>query len=573
MRSLLVLIFITGCQFPLFSQTELVDDSVLMHLTLSDFTGKTIETTVSFENLATHKKMNFKTSKDGKASFRLSVSTSYSITIPVSTDSYEYEIPAFAASSADLDLRFNVGGVVAPPAVQPGISEPALQAIAGIRVMNGNGLKTISLKKDNLPAKTYTFQNDTVYFLADQRSTCEISAPDVSIANNKIYIGDRDNVNYVLVFASADKAELIEITAAQSLLNVVYKNLYGAPVKNEEVTVTGANGKKVYSSTTGANGSAAFLLPQNDTYSISLQCFPGADTIHIREGKKKGTIVTNSIYFTYPTCKEFTDLKKDDSLRIASRDSLYLKFGKTNELSKEELQAFLAGEATKVIKALTTDVKYFEKNNNTVCAVLYRNRERWKTKTIVTDVTGSMYPYMKEVALWHLLESMDKKQSDYVFFNDGNNLPDLNKVIGKTGGIFFSLQHHLDSMTGVMYRAMNNGSGGDAAENDLEALLAAESVMKAGSELILVADNFSPVKDIELLYRLRMPVRVVLCGTSVAYVNPDYLLIASKTGGSVHTIEEDIVNLSAAREGDIITIHGINYKYSRGRFFFFGSRL
>ncbi len=82
---------------------------------------------------------------------------------------------------------------------------------------------------------------------------------------------------------------------------------------------------------------------------------------------------------------------------------------------------------------------------------------------------------------------------------------------------------------------------------------------------MLVADNYSDCRDIELLARLKIPVHVVLCGTSEG-VNEQYLEIAWKTNGSVHTIEQDIEDLAQLADGATITIGAYQYKVSRGKF-------
>lgn len=572
MRLILFIALLVCVYSPSFCQLPaLVDDSVLIQLSLTDFGNKNIETTVSFESLATHKKFITKTNKEGKAVIKIAAAASYNVTIPVSSDTYEYEVPEFAASPALLNLKYHVGERVAITDVPPAVAEQKLRTLTAIRVFNGNGISSLSIKKKGSAEETYSIRNDTVYFFADQQSDYTVSIRNVSITNRTIHTGTHNEIAYALFFSDSTKAELIELSTSVSLLNVVYKNLYDRPVKNETVTVRGRRLSKVYRSTTGANGCAAFLLPQNDVYSISLPCFEEADSIVVKEGKTKKSIVTNTIFFSYPSCREFAEMKREDSMRIVRRDSLYKRFEKAKELTQANLRVFLAAEAEKAVKELKTDTAYFEKNNNTVCAVMQRNK--WKQKMIVTDVTGSMYPYMQQVALWHLLESMDKRTSGYVFFNDGNNMPDSKKITGKTGGIYYCLQQQLDSMITVMYRAVNSGSGGDAPENDMEALLAATSAMQPNAELILVADNYSTVRDISLLEKLDIPVRIILCGGSGYYINSDYLLIAYKTGGSIHTIENDIRDLSATRDGDVLYINGYYYKFSGGKFFPFNKKI
>jgi hypothetical protein len=57
--------------------------------------------------------------------------------------------------------------------------------------------------------------------------------------------------------------------------------------------------------------------------------------------------------------------------------------------------------------------------------------------------------------------------------------------------------------------------------------------------LILVADNSSAVKDMELLERIKKPVHIILCGSpadSMQAMQPEYLEIARRTGGTLHTL-------------------------------------
>jgi hypothetical protein len=81
----------------------------------------------------------------------------------------------------------------------------------------------------------------------------------------------------------------------------------------------------------------------------------------------------------------------------------------------------------------------------------------------------------------------------------------------------------------------------------------------------MIADNYAPVKDIELLKNFNKPVHIILCGANES-VLIDYLLIAWKTKGSIHTIEEDIVNIANMMEGQSIKINGITYKIMGGEF-------
>ena len=113
---------------------------------------------------------------------------------------------------------------------------------------------------------------------------------------------------------------------------------------------------------------------------------------------------------------------------------------------------------------------------------------------------------------------------------------------------------------------MNSGYGGDSPENDMEALLKAQKKLGTGSEIILIADNYSEVRDMALISKLTAPVHIILCGYEGA-INEDYLEIAYKTGGSIHTIEQDIFDLLQKVKNGKFTFQGREYSFSNGSFY------
>ena len=112
-------------------------------------------------------------------------------------------------------------------------------------------------------------------------------------------------------------------------------------------------------------------------------------------------------------------------------------------------------------------------------------------------------------------------------------------MIGKTGGIYLTAADKLEKVVFTMEKVMMKGDGGDAKENDLEALLKAIHYLEDYRDIILIADNKSPVRDIELLNKIDRPVRIILCDVQDK-PHPDYVKIAKETGGSIHTLQEDI---------------------------------
>lgn len=204
--------------------------------------------------------------------------------------------------------------------------------------------------------------------------------------------------------------------------------------------------------------------------------------------------------------------------------------------------------------------------DSTVMQVLERNMTKWKKSAIITDVTGSMYPYVLQLQVWMRLNYYNTDCRHFVFFNDGDMKIDRLKRIGKVGGIYPVHAANYTAMELTCKKAMKNGGGSDAQENDLEAILEAQKQYPDRSSFILIADNYAPVRDMALLKKIKKPVHVILCGTQSGYINVEYLEIAHQTGGSVHTIERDIENLAEMSEGAKIEIGGITYQIQRGKF-------
>jgi hypothetical protein len=195
------------------------------------------------------------------------------------------------------------------------------------------------------------------------------------------------------------------------------------------------------------------------------------------------------------------------------------------------------------------------------------NRNKWQDVAIVNDFTGSMSPYIAEVLVWHSLNIQKhiSQISGYTFFNDGNTTPDYKKIIGKTGGIYNTSSQNLDS---VLYTAVNtieHGGGGDIEENNVEALIEAQKQYPKAKGLVMVADNWANMRDTALIGQVKLPVKVVLCG-ALSTINTQYIDLAYRTKGSIHTIEEDIVDLIKITEGKDIVINKRKYRLIKGSF-------
>ncbi len=193
------------------------------------------------------------------------------------------------------------------------------------------------------------------------------------------------------------------------------------------------------------------------------------------------------------------------------------------------------------------------------------NRHNWTHALVVADVTGSMSPYSEQLLKWLKLNLTGKRNSCFLFFNDGDEKPDEEKRIGKTGGLYPVCTNKYDEVEATIFKAMRNGSGGDAPENNIEALLESDKTCSSCDSIVMIADNWAPIKDLSLLSSYHKPVKVIVCGV-IDKINKDYLRLARDTKGSIHLIEEDIYSLSELKEGETIRIHGSMYKLVGGEF-------
>lgn len=210
-------------------------------------------------------------------------------------------------------------------------------------------------------------------------------------------------------------------------------------------------------------------------------------------------------------------------------------------------------------KFLTGEYKI---KDSTIFNVFKRNKE-WKKVLLVVDMTGSMFPYIGQLLVWYKLNYEDGRIKYYVLFNDGDNLPDDKKVVGRTGGIHPYEAKDYRKLKKDVEDVRKMGEGGDDPENDLEAINAAIINYRDYTDIVLLADE-SDVRDMALLKRIKKPVHVIICGTRKG-INDQYLKIALQTKGSIHTSVNDI-DMKKIKDGDEIIIDKDIFRFSGGQF-------
>ncbi len=195
----------------------------------------------------------------------------------------------------------------------------------------------------------------------------------------------------------------------------------------------------------------------------------------------------------------------------------------------------------------------------------FERNKHWENCLIATDVTGSMYPYLAQFKVWHAKNlEYNKGNHDFVFFNDGNNKPDHTKITGAVGGNYYIKTSSKAELFKTMNTSMTSGGGGDAPENNIEAVIEGLKMNNKVKAVIMIADNNATPRDLELLHQVNVPIRLIVCG---AYngINTAYLEMVRKNKGSIHTMEDDLLNLFQLKENETFTLDGINYIIENGR--------
>ena len=234
---------------------------------------------------------------------------------------------------------------------------------------------------------------------------------------------------------------------------------------------------------------------------------------------------------------------------------------KPRVFTKVDSLGFSKGYA-EVQKFVTENVFAKERReaDSTVFKVLDRHKD-WKNTLVVCDWTASMYAYGSQAALWHSLNYKRSGIKHFTLFNDGGNRADFLKKIGKVNGVFFAEADNIKHLVKVYKDVINDGDGGDEPENDVEAILRSIRHYPDAKEVVLIADN-SCIRDFCLIGRISKPVKVILCGAKKG-INPQYINLAYRTGGSIYTIEDDIEDLRKNMgEGGEVKIEDFEFIYN-----------
>lgn len=260
-------------------------------------------------------------------------------------------------------------------------------------------------------------------------------------------------------------------------------------------------------------------------------------------------------------------VKRDSVVTLATKDALRYKIisGKEDDLdfTKDSLYVLLDALPKKE-EYLPVKIKpvVVLKTDSTFFRVISRNN--FKRLLVVADVTSSMSRYNAQVIQWISRLTDNQFLNAFVCFNDGDGKQNELKEIGNTGGIYGEIYENAAQLGSLLERVMMKGSGGDLAENDCEALIKAIEMFDNYEDIVLIADSWAPVKDIQLVNKIRKPINIIICGNDLG-PHPDYVYIAYATKGRLCFMDKDVTDFSALANNEVQNIKGTNYILKDGK--------
>jgi hypothetical protein len=564
---------------PVFSTVADPQSLALIDLQVADNNGQPVLKKITFVSLKNKSAYTCQSNSKGLCSIKLPINDSYIVhlvnypnhdTITIPDDplyQLKYKITVMKGAGQDCNLRLVVKNTA-------GFLMKGEKAF-----LRENNFKTGQTSvTDSNGAAVFKTKSGSSYILE------YVNAPDYDLIDIPPECGGE--FQYCSVFEGSTYAQ--HPSRTMCLVNLYYFDIDSVPLPDEAFIIRSKTSNRQYQAKTDKNGFAQILVPIGASYTIStysLNNYVKFDVLPL-----KGHYIIEYRHYYVSTVeyrKRMAEIEKYAALRdsIFNADQKKMKDEASRqriEFEKKTLDSnyFNVYDKPEVVKKriekkaiytkerLKKDPRFFEKTKRSILATFYRFKDKWKDKVIVVDFTGSMDPYIDETLLWYLLNLVNAESKTYLFFNDGDWIySDKDKKIGSTGGFHYVFNNTFENIIDTLKktRFLSPAKGAEVPENDIEALISAQKMMKKGRELILIADNYAPARDIELLDQVKYPVRVILCGVEDK-INEDFLEVAYRTGGSIHTIEEDLMNLSSAVNGSEVTIHNNVYKILDGRF-------
>ena len=309
------------------------------------------------------------------------------------------------------------------------------------------------------------------------------------------------------------------------------------------------------------------ILEKKDKQNIKVSTEKTSDLATAKNEQKSDSPVFPELYneTNEPTEEISADVKLD---KIANK-KLNFQHNLNSDLAEKEIR-FMSASAVSMSDKISRVRELGRTYELTSYDALDRNIEKWKNVVIVCDITSSMFPYTTQLFDWMTENTENTSIKGIVFFTDCDSLG--RQTRGRLPGKMFSARKRDELVLwDTMFAAINNSENNkDKPENNIEALLYAQKNFPDADEIVMIADNSSQIKDMKLSSKVKKKVHIILCGETyeknLAFQS-DYVQLAKKTKGSIHTLEDDIENVSNLKEMSMVRVGNIYFRFQKGKFY------
>ena len=300
--------------------------------------------------------------------------------------------------------------------------------------------------------------------------------------------------------------------------------------------------------------------------------------------KSETIVAVDLVYSDYPEGEDFTELNKRRLIELYgalpdafNRQVVTWRVVKQTGVKKTGgINNYFHGFAVyfRPIPSNTAENKLIEdivagkvKPEDSTLLKVFERHNKWKDMLVVCDVTGSMSPYTAQLLLWIKANQKLRSMKNIVFFNDDDEKSTAQTSVKDPSGMWPVSSGNYKKVMEVALEAMQKGQH---IENNLEAVCRAiVEFPEDKGKVLMIADNWEDPCDMHLVKYLqaqKIPIRIIVCGVNSSF-NIKYLEIARATGGTVHTMEQDLTNLASMKDGTKFKIDGVKILLSKGKFY------
>ncbi|MDZ7934932.1 MAG: hypothetical protein U5M51_08225 [Emticicia sp.] len=262
-------------------------------------------------------------------------------------------------------------------------------------------------------------------------------------------------------------------------------------------------------------------------------------------------------------------VKTEVKLSKITNKRLIFENNLADDLAEKEIR-FISASAVSMSDKISRVRELGKTYELTSYDALDRNIDKWKNVVIVCDITSTMFPYTTQIFDWMNENTENTSIKGIVFFTDCDSLG--RQTRGRLPGKMFTVRTKDELVLwDTMFAAINNTENNkDKPENNIEALLYAQKHFPEADEFVMIADNSTQVKDMKQLSKVKKKVHIILCGETyeknVAFQS-DYVQIAKRTKGTIHTLEDDIENISKVKEMSVVRVGNVYFRFHKGKFY------